>query len=201
MLHAFPEKSQWDLLVEHELGEWFSCQWVDTEDVDEIARRLRVDPDSGTPCDFETAMRSYETDPNTLIVWVGEHSPGWSTVLTLSGVTVPPKAMEALSAGRRRVLEAFFVEVADPGKLLYTRDGEYIGEVFPPSSRGGWTEVPEFEAYTSGLELHGAMSDAEVFDRCLCMMGRITGRFVDREWFTSIRTLYRIPEGTWEESR
>ncbi|MEV4249132.1 hypothetical protein AB0J63_37665 [Streptosporangium canum] len=192
MVNAFPGESQWDLLIEHEMGAWFSCQWVDTEDVDEIARRLRADPNSGMRCDFQTAMQSYESSGETLILWIGEHSPGWSTVLTLSRL-MPPDAIEALSAEGRRVLEAFFMEDIDPGKLLYTYDSEYIGEVFPPYIPGGSIELPQFEEYTSGLELRDEMSEAEVFDRFLCMAGRITGRFIDRAWFSSTRTLYHVP--------
>ncbi|MEU1734763.1 hypothetical protein [Streptosporangium sp. NPDC020145] len=191
--HALPEESQWDLLVEYGMESWFSCQWVDTGDSNEIARRLGVDLRDGTLCDFQTAMQSYEADPEELIVWVGEHSAGWSTILTVSGVTVPPRLIEALSAGGHRVLEAYYVEEADPGKLLYTYDREYLGAVFPPSSPGGWMEVPEFEAHASGLELSDEISDAETFDRYMCMVGRITGRFIDRAWFASTRTLYHVP--------
>ncbi|WP_204018051.1 hypothetical protein [Sphaerimonospora thailandensis] len=190
---ALPEESQWDLLAEHGLESWFNCQWVDTEDSNEITRRLGVDPRDGTLCDFQTAMQSYEAGPEKLIVWVGEHSAGWSTILTVSGVTVPPHLIEALSAGGHRVLEAYFMEEVDPGKLLYTHDGEYIGEIFPPSSPGGWMEVPEFEAHASGLVLSDEISDAETFDRYMCMVGRITGRFIDRAWFASTRTLYHVP--------
>ncbi|GGK86456.1 hypothetical protein Ppa06_46380 [Planomonospora parontospora subsp. parontospora] len=191
---ALPEESQWDLLAEHGLESWFSCQWADTEDGNEIARRLGVDPRDGTLCDFQTAMQSYDDDPKKLIVWVGEHSAGWSAILTVSGVTVPPHLIEALSADGKRVLEAYYVEEADPGKLLYTYDREYCGDIFPPSSPGGWMEVPEFEAHASGLELIGEISDAETFDRYLCMAGRITGRFIDRAWFASTRTLYHVPQ-------
>lgn len=191
---ALPEESQWDLLIEHGLGSWFSCQWVDTADGDEIARRLGVAPQDGILCDFQTAMQSYETSPEHLIVWVGEHSTGWSAILTISGV-LPPHLIEALSAEGQRVLEAYFVEEADPGKLMYTHDSEYVGDVFPPSSPGGWTEVPEFEAHASGLELSGELSDAELFDRYMCMAGRITGRFIDRAWFASTRILYHVPQG------
>lgn len=189
---ALPEESQWDLLAGHGLESWFSCQWVDTEDGNEIARRLGVDPRDGTLCDFQTAMQSYEVGPEKLIVWVGEHSVGWSTILTISG-TMPPHLIEALSADGQRVLEAYYVEEADPGKLLYTYDREYRGEIFPPSSPGGWMEVPEFEAYASGLELSDEISDAETFDRYMCMVGRITGRFIDRAWFASTRTMYHVP--------
>ncbi|MET8335642.1 hypothetical protein [Streptosporangium canum] len=191
--HALPVESQWDLLTEHDLESWFSCLWVSTEDGNEIARRLGVDPQNGTLCDFQKATQSYETSLEELIVWVGEHSAGWSTILTISGGTMPPRLIEALSADGQRVLEAYYVEEADPGKLLYTYDREYRGEIFPPSSPGGWMEVPEFEAHASGLELSDEISDAETFDRYMCMVGRITGRFIDRAWFASTRTLYHVP--------
>ncbi|WP_336217049.1 hypothetical protein [Nonomuraea sp. LPB2021202275-12-8] len=167
---------------------------MDTADSDEIARRLGVDPQDGVLCDFQTAMQSYETSPEQLVVWVGEHSVVWSTILTISGV-LPPHLIEALSAEGQRVLEAYFVGEADPGKLMYTHDSEYFGEIFPPSAPGGWMEVPEFEAHASGLELIGEISDAELFDRYMCMAGRITGRFIDRGWFASTRTLYHVPQG------
>ncbi|MEV6983689.1 hypothetical protein AB0M95_20880 [Sphaerisporangium sp. NPDC051017] len=199
MLHAFPAEGQWDLLVEYGLHERFSAQWVDIEDVGEVARRLRVDPESATPCDFQTAMRSYAIGDGTMLVWIGEHAPGWSHVLTLSGASTPWKAMEALSAGRRRVLDAFCIEdIGHLQELLYSYDGACIGNVCPPYL-GGTVEVAEYDAYATGLELADGMGTAELFERFLCMAGRITGRFIDREWFSSTRTLYRIPEESWSD--
>ncbi|GLX92390.1 hypothetical protein [Herbidospora sp. NBRC 101105] len=192
--NALPEESQWDLLVEHCL-ESFNCLWVDTEDVGEIARRLGAEPDSGTPCDFPTAMRASGVGRKTLVVWVGEHAPGWSVVLTVNRGSVPPEIVEALSSGGRRVLEAYFHEVVHRGHLIYLRDGDYIGDVYPPSEPGGKVEVEEFAAHGRGLELLGELSDAETFDRFLVMMGRITGRFIDRPWFSTTRTLHRVSPG------
>ncbi|GAA3805112.1 hypothetical protein GCM10022226_26270 [Sphaerisporangium flaviroseum] len=196
-LHTFPAEGQWDLLVEYGLHEWFSGQWVDIEDIGEIARRLRVDLESGTVCDFQTAMRSYSISSKTRLVWIGEHAPGWSHVLTLSGATPPSEAIEALSAGERRVFDAFFIEeTGHLQELLYSYDGACVGNVCPPHP-GGTVEVAEYDAYASGLELSSGMRSAEIFDRFLCMAGRITGRFIDRDWFSSTRTLYQIPEGAW----
>ncbi|MFI7469618.1 hypothetical protein [Nonomuraea sp. NPDC049646] len=38
-------------------------------------------------------------------------------------------------------------------------------------------EVPEFEAYTSGLEVTDDISDAEAFDRYMCM-GSMIRRYI-----------------------
>lgn len=198
-LNAFPVENQWNLLVDHGLGELFSGQWVNTEDIGEIARRLRVDPESGTVCDFRTAMRSFSNGSKATLVWVGEHAPGWSHLLTLSGTSLPSKAIEALSSEQQRVFDAFFIEeTGHLQELLYSYDGACVGNVCPPYP-GGTVEVAEYDAYARGLELSDEMNTVEIFDRFLCMAGRITGRFIDRDWFSSTRTLYNVPQEAWSQ--
>ncbi|RCG26524.1 hypothetical protein DQ384_29235 [Sphaerisporangium album] len=192
MWDTFPVEGQRDLLREHGLHDLFSGQWVQTEDVGDVVRRLGVDPASGVVCDFPTAMRSYDRYSDEIVVWLGEHAPGWAHMLTLSGTAPPKEVIDTLSAGRRRVFDVFFIWETGHLNNRYTYDGVCIGDVSPPYP-GGVGEVEEFTPYSRGLELGDGMSTAEVFDRILCMVGRITGRFIDRDWFSSPRTLYRLP--------
>ncbi|MBN6057927.1 hypothetical protein JYK22_38760, partial [Nonomuraea sp. RK-328] len=198
MLGSFPDEGQWDLLREHGLHELFSGQWVEIEDVDEVVRRLGGDPEAGVPCDFRTAMESYDlsTSSSELVMWIGGHAPGWSHILTLGGTLPPQGATGALSAEQRRVFDTFFIWATGHLHNLYSYDGECIGDVSPPYP-GGSGEIEEFDVYSSGLELADGMKTAEVFDRILCMVGRITGRFIERDLFSSTRTLYRFPKSTW----
>jgi hypothetical protein len=86
----------------------------------------------------------------------------------------------------------------DPLYLYY--DGEQLGHVTPPYEEGGYMEFPDYRPYANGLALGADGSLEREAHLMLCMVGRITGRFLDRKWFTSTRTLYRIPENAWEES-
>lgn len=53
---ALPAENQWGLLVEY--GHWlelgFHALWVESDDQEELARLLRVDPGSRLECDLET---------------------------------------------------------------------------------------------------------------------------------------------------
>ncbi len=116
---------------------------MDTENVGEIARR------TGLRTGFRHAVRLPDWPCGRTASTKGRRSsgsrstPGWSVVLTVNRGSVPPEIVEALSSGGRRVLEAYFSGVVHPGHLIYMRDGDYIGDVYPPSEAGGSTEVEE----------------------------------------------------------
>jgi hypothetical protein len=102
--------------------------------------------------------------------------------------------------GKRRVFQIKFVgEVGEGISPLYMYyDGEPVGDVTPPHEQGGYMSLPDYRPYTRGLEL-GYDSDLEwEVHLMLCMMGRITGRFADRDWWTATRTFYRVPDRSWE---
>ncbi|WP_066372239.1 hypothetical protein [Herbidospora mongoliensis] len=191
MLDEYPLERQWDLLREHGLHEQFSGQWIQTDDLGDAVRRMGLDPESGISCDFATAMESHDPYPGDVVIWLGEHAPGWAHMLTLSGPMPPREVIDALSAENRRVFDVFFVWGTGHLHNLYNYDGVCVGDVSPPYP-GGTGEVEEFTRYSRGLELDDGMPTRDVFERILCMVGRITGRFIDRDWFSSTGTLYRL---------
>ncbi|MEV0143879.1 MULTISPECIES: hypothetical protein [unclassified Nonomuraea] len=185
MSRALPAESQWDLLDEYTLNARFDAAWIDTEDIEEIAERFRADPSSGILCDLNTAFHlAAEKDQDTL-VWIGAHSPGWSVAITMSGSFT---FREGASAGGRRIIGyshmADLGEIGDEGMVHY-HDGEFMGMV----------GVQAFQDYARDLETYVRFE--EEVESYLVLVGRITGRFLDRDWFAAPRVLYRIPNGAW----
>jgi len=197
MKQALPAENQWDLLVE--CGQWlelgFHALWVESDDQEELARLLKVDLDSRLECDLVTLARTYEGPP-AKGVWMGQHAPGWTHIFAVDLYSFHPAIR---NLGKRRVFEIYYAgEVGEGLEPLYLNyDGEQLGDITPPLVEGGPMDLPDYLPYAEGLELDnkGMHWDVHLF---FCMMGRITGRFADREWWTATRTFYRIPDGSWE---
>jgi hypothetical protein len=185
---ALPAESQWDLLDEYGLNAHFDAAWIDTEDIEEIAKRFRADPSSGDLCELNTAFHLAIKNEQETLVWIGTHSPGWSVALSVSGGFT---FREGASAGGRGIIRYWHAadlgEIGDDG-MLYYHDGELMGMV----------GVQAFEDYARDLDTYVDFQD-EV-ESYLILAGRITGRFLDRDWFTAPRVLYRIPKGAWPRS-
>ncbi|MGW4471894.1 hypothetical protein ACWENQ_19680 [Nonomuraea sp. NPDC004354] len=188
MSRAVPMESQWDLLGEHNLNGRFDAAWIDTEDMDEIAQRFRADRDSGILWDLDTAFNEADSDAQDTLVWIGTHSPGWSVAVAISGRL---SIGEEASAGRRRVFTHMHMDhiykLPDEG-MLYYYDGEFIGTL---------GVIEEFRDYTRDLEVGWDVGFQVTVESFLTLAGRITGRFLDRDWFAAPRVLYRIPDGAW----
>ncbi|MEV4177939.1 hypothetical protein [Nonomuraea sp. NPDC049709] len=192
-----PVENQWDLVVKHRIHNEFHGLWIEGDDREELSRLLRVDPDWRLECDLETATDMFPGAPEK-IVWIGPHAPGWTQILAFG---LLPYHLGVINLGRRRVFQIYCdgeLDRLDPLYLYY--DGEQLGHVTPPHDEGGYLEFPEYRPFANGLAL-GTDGDLERdAHRLLCMVGRITGRFLDQEWFAATRTLYRIPDGIWEEA-
>jgi len=183
---AMPAESQWDLLEEHLLNSRFDVAWVDTDEIDEAAERFRADSGSGVLCDLDTAFDLIENDEQETLVWIGTHSPGWSVSVTMNrGFTLSEEA----STGGRGILAhwhmAILYELADEG-MVYYHDGEYVGRVGEEA----------FQDYALDLNLDDAGFREQV-EYYLILAGRITGRFLNRDWFATSRVLYRVPRDAW----
>ncbi|MFD1539831.1 hypothetical protein [Nonomuraea guangzhouensis] len=185
MSRTLPAESQWNLLDEYTLNARFDAAWIDTEDIEEIAQRFRADPGSGILCDLDTAFRLAVENEQDILVWIGEHSPGWSVAITMSRSFT---FREGASTGGRRIISywhmAYLGEIGDEG-MVYHYDGELMGRV----------GVEAFQDYARDLETYVGFE--EEVESYLILAGRITGRFLDRDWFAAPRVLYRIPNGAW----
>ncbi|MDP9869319.1 MULTISPECIES: hypothetical protein [Streptosporangium] len=191
-----PADNQWDLLVEY--GHWFKfgfhALWVEGDDQEELARLLKVDPGSRLECDLET-LAGMNGGGSEKGVWMGPHAPGWTHIF-VSGMYSFHPAIRNL--GKRRVFEIYFAaEVGEGLEPLYLNyDGEQLGDVTPPDGEGGAMDLTDYQPYAVGLALGTERKSKRDIHLFFCMMGRITGRFADREWWTSTRTFYRIPRGS-----
>ncbi|HEX4817917.1 MAG TPA: hypothetical protein VFV66_34680 [Nonomuraea sp.] len=126
---------------------------------------------------------------------MGPHAPGWTHIFVFGMWSFHPAIR---NLGKRRVFEVHFTgEVGEGLEPLYLNyGGEQLGDVTPPFEEGGDMDLPGYRPYTAGLELgrSGLHRNVHLF---FCMMGRITGRFADQEWWTATRTFYSIPNGSW----
>ncbi|MEU6793118.1 hypothetical protein ABZ907_15585 [Nonomuraea wenchangensis] len=185
---AVPAESQWVLLEDYLLNGSFQAAWIDTENIEEAAQRFRADPSSGILCDLDTAFDLADDDGGGTMTWIGAHSPGWSVAVTLTGrLSLQPAA----SSGGRRIIthqhRADLAELADDG-MLYYHDGELLGPL---------GALEEYRNYTRDLEARYYLGFEEMVESYLILAGRVTGRFLDRDWFTAPRVLYRVLRGAW----
>ncbi|KAA9376898.1 hypothetical protein F5972_20745 [Microbispora cellulosiformans] len=191
-------ENQWDLMVEHGHGiqNGFHGLWAEGDDPEELSRLLRADPDSRLECDLETAVKVYGRMWERAAVWIGPHAPGWTHVLAFG---LHPCHPAVRNLGRRLVLEMFCREelgVLEPLNVYY--DGRKLGDVTPPYDEGGDMHLAEYLPYAPGPEFGATGSFTRDVHFVASMVGRITGRFIDRDWWTATRTLYRVPDGSWE---
>ncbi|MEU4832805.1 hypothetical protein [Streptosporangium sp. NPDC023615] len=194
---------EWELLLEAGMGRGFTGTWVESGDTDAVATLLGADLASRQDCDLATAMIHYRPMAFTERVWAGPHSDGWTHVLSISGP--PPVTTGLTEAGLRflqirtvdaNVYDLFYGDgfttgwvtqrwygevIAEPGSML----DPYLREVGRPECpeavrSGSWDVEPDY---------HGRVC----LETYLLLAGRVSGRFIDREWLGEKRTLHAIP--------
>ncbi|GIH72087.1 hypothetical protein [Sphaerimonospora thailandensis] len=194
---------QWELLLGAGLGRGFAGTWVESGDADSVAALLGADLASRQDCDLATAMACYRPMAFTERIWTGPHSDGWTHVLTISGP--PPVTTGLTEAGLRflqiRTLDGYVYDlfygdgvttgwvtqrwygeiIAEPGSMIEP----YVREVGPPSVI---PEVVRFRPEVTEPENHGRVC----LEAYLFLAGRMSGRFIDREWLGEKRALYTV---------
>ncbi|RJL18356.1 hypothetical protein, partial [Bailinhaonella thermotolerans] len=107
--------------------------------------------------------------------------PTWTHILTLTGGLM--LSAEELSLGGHRVFQIVkLVEEIEP--LTYAIDGVSAGEIFP---------YEEYSPYWEDIKYTPTTSLAAELDQYLVIMGRLTGRFLDRDWLASQGLLGELP--------
>ncbi|WP_162641389.1 hypothetical protein [Streptosporangium sp. 'caverna'] len=181
-MKIFPTEGQKDLLVENRLYDSFFATWVSIEGINAVAMRLEVAPEAKTICDLQTAVRLCDPSPGTQWFWIAQHAPGWSHILTLSGAGPCP---DTLSLNRQRVFElAYIGGIEEIYPLAYTYDGKSDADFF---------DVLEYAPYWEDFDSSHHIPVEEELEQQLIIMGRITGRFYDREFFSSQGLLCKMP--------
>ncbi|MEV0589660.1 hypothetical protein [Nonomuraea sp. NPDC050310] len=186
-----PADDQWELLSSHGFSEGFAGTWLEGDDVEAVARQLRADLSSRLDCDLQAALDWYDPLSFEEVVWVGEHAPGWLHIIGLQGPGVVPAPLSA--EGRR----LFFLEYNFEGVqgLSYWRDGQNRGQMGRNANFGG--ELEDVFAEHEVSPTRGGSEQEEMNDYLL-LLGRVTGRFIDQDWFTGQRALFGIPKGAWK---
>jgi hypothetical protein len=82
---------------------------------------------------------------------------------------------------------AFSAKLADGG-MLYYRDGEFIDPL---------GSAEEFLDHMRNLVIGDHGGFREVVEALLILARRVTGRFLDRDWFAASRALYRVSRDAW----
>lgn len=114
-------------------------------------------------------------------------------------VTSEP-ALSALSRTGGRALSMGW-HVNGAHRITYAVDGLVV-------SSAPMEKIPApLEQHMEGLSMPGVnwdeddedgdFSTEEMIDTALVLVGRVTGRELDKEWLDAIHTRYVIPEGTW----
>jgi hypothetical protein len=191
---------QWALLNTRGFGRMFAGTWIEGDDHEEVARLLGADPAQGVSCGLDEAMREYEPYAFRELVWLGAHAPGWTHAITIAG---PRLRTDLLAAAGRRFAQV----VWDAGALgvhdLYYGDGVTAGQQSPVRIADPWP----LRAYADGLApsrpglidvFTGGPAQATGslglwLENWLVLAGRISGRFMDEEYFQAERRLYSLP--------
>ncbi|TKK78830.1 hypothetical protein FDA94_36995 [Herbidospora galbida] len=172
---AFPPENQLRVLAEHGIYDSFMAHWVSVEDVYEVARRLDADPEKAVRCDFHAA-RSSETRTRTgsrRRAWIARLAAGWSLIVYLDGL-MPDS--DPLSLGGQRVFDVACITGLDEiDELFYTHDGVSTGTLYDEEEyRVHWADLTYDVSTTAGQ-----------LEEYLTVLGRVSGRFLDRDFFSS----------------
>ncbi|WP_433243530.1 hypothetical protein ACQPYK_39990 [Streptosporangium sp. CA-135522] len=167
-MELFPEESQWELLAATGMREDFQAVWIEGDDINAIADELKVDPTTTLECDLATALRWSSAGARTPILWMGEHAPGWTFALVVAGSAADLRLPD------RRVFDFCYLREIDE---FYG-----VGNLYD-------------EEGLDDLELNDDQGDEDDLDPHLIAVGRVTGRFIDRDWLAERRTLCRVPAG------
>jgi hypothetical protein len=193
---ASPEHDQYGLLAAHGFDEAFFGLWVERGDLDELAEILRLDPRSrrdvrlieevATMTDWSVPIDEKDS------LWIGSHSPGWSVVISTGG---PGAGVRQLSSGNRGMLMVdWHREIDGLSDLAYYRDGKVVAEI--PGMPSGELLPPQLlEPCAQGLPRDGDPHEGEerLAHAFLTIVGRMTGRFLDEDWFHTSGRAYEFP--------
>lgn len=192
--NALPEGDQYRLLVAHGFREAFCGYWVERDDLDELAELLCLDP--GSRRDLTLAEEAIRMTDSSIIyesnsVWIGPHGPGWSLVISPLGLRTVP---EGVIPGDRRLLEVSWMwDIHGLHDLHYCQDDKLIAEL-PAFPTGELLPGPVFEPYARDLPREGDENEGEerLAHAFLTIVGRMTGRFIDEEWFLTPGRAYDL---------
>ncbi|MFF3667120.1 hypothetical protein [Microtetraspora malaysiensis] len=193
--NSLPERDQRELLVAHGFGEAFCGLWVERDDLDELAGLLRLDPSSQpdlTLTEAAIGMANSSAIYESSGVWIGRHSPGWSVIISTLGLHTVP---DGVIPGARRLLEVGWMwDIHGLHDLHYCQDDKLVAEI-PAFPTGELLPAPLFEPYAQGLPRDGDPNEGEerLAHAFLTIIGRMTGRFLDEEWFTTPGRIYNVP--------
>ncbi|MFF4412006.1 hypothetical protein ACFYY8_05705 [Streptosporangium sp. NPDC001559] len=181
-MNPLPAENQLRVLKEYGLHDSFMANWVSVEDVHEVARRLRVATETTVACDVRAAVSS--PDPGgrkPRRAWIVRLAPGWSLVVYLDG-WMPDS--DPLSLDGQRVFDVSCISgIEEIEELFYTRDGVSTGTVY---------DEEEYRVHWDDL-LYDLDSTDGRLEEYLTIMGRVAGRFLDRDLFSSRGLLVQLP--------
>ncbi|GAA3129338.1 hypothetical protein GCM10010485_79640 [Streptosporangium carneum] len=193
----------YDLLDEYDLDNedfGFRAAWCEGLTTEEVARRLRADPDTAyTTTIDELTGEEGDSDFDEDAVLIGPAGT-WTMILQLNGLDCTRySALEALSAGGGRAVGIGWSANGDE-RLIYAEDGRVLVSMdftFPQDRRG--PDRQALDPYMEGLVLayEDGADPEDSIDAALTLIGRITGHPIDRDWLEAGHTFYEIPRDEW----
>ncbi|MFD8527598.1 DUF6461 domain-containing protein [Streptosporangium canum] len=172
----------------------FCAAWCEGIGVEEAARRLGADLDSRTDCD----LRNIADAAGGNVILVGPCG-SWTLVFQIGGFDCARlQGLSALSRDSGRALSVSW-NINGDETLSYAIDGQMITRftVTYPALRDG-ADPHALDPYMEGLRFElgsgrEGPSNEEVISSALTLIGRITGREIDREWLDGTHALYVMP--------
>ncbi|NAS23017.1 hypothetical protein GT755_15110 [Herbidospora sp. NEAU-GS84] len=170
---------------------WFYAVWVEGTPVEEAVALLKGDPASGVPDRFEGCWGWVDEDDEGALLAgpIGD----W-TLLIGDWRPTEEDALVTLTRGGGR---AFAVSWNEDGTsfLKYAAGGQVVTafDLFSPAERHG-ADPAALDPFMDGLRFDiDDAEPAESFTSALTVIGRVTGRRLDREWLDAPHTTYSIP--------
>ncbi|WP_204014716.1 hypothetical protein [Sphaerimonospora thailandensis] len=181
---VFPAENQLRILIEHGLYYSFMARWVSIEDVHEVARRLQVATETTVACDLQAAMRSSgASSRKPRRAWIARLAASWSLVVYLDG-WMPDSDSDLLSLGGKSVFDVSCISgIEEIEELFYTHDGVSTGTIY---------DEEEYLVYWDDLQYDLKSTDGQL-EEYLTILGRVAGRFLDHDLFSSQGLLVQLP--------
>jgi hypothetical protein len=173
-------------------GTPFWC-WVEGLDIATIMRALGGDPESGVSCRWDDLFFGPPLRDGDRLLWMGPLNEQWVQILEAGTTTITSREKGVLSVGRR--LFAFGWGVNGPYDLRYWRDGRIVTSlgIWPFDYDPGVPEPHALDEYMEDLYFEERDGLEVQITSAMRLVGRITGRELDREWMEGAHMRYVIP--------
>nr|WP_062335318.1 DUF6461 domain-containing protein [Herbidospora sakaeratensis] len=176
--------------------QWFYAAWVENLSVEDAVAVLNGDPATGAPDSFAGWGSGSDGSDDEAGGMLAGPIGGWTLVIGDYRVT-EDEAVLALSRRGGRALAVCW-DTGSQTQVKYAKSGELLTvlDILFTDDRSG-SEPDALVPYMDGLrfDIDGEppVEPAESFTSALTLIGRMTGRPIDREWLEATHVAYAVP--------